>query len=238
MARTLFPDTSPLGRRVSTDIGGPQPAIFEVVGVVGDVRLNFVGDSAPATMYLSYYQLPETTLRFAIRTDRDLGSITESVRKLVLARDRTVPVENLVSMENLISDSLIPQRTTSITLALFASVALVLACIGLYGVLAYSVSQRTHELGVRMALGANRGEVLRLVLQQGMTLALAGLAVGMAAAFGLTRLLENMLFEVAPHDPATFAAVSLLLTVVAALACAIPARRAAKVDPMVALRYE
>ena len=113
-----------------------------------------------------------------------------------------------------------------------------LACVGLYGVLAYSVSQRTHEIGVRMALGANRGEVLWLVLKQGMTLALAGLAVGVAAAFGLTHLLESMLFGIAPHDPGTFVAVSLLLTVVAALACAIPACRAAKVDPMVALHYE
>jgi putative ABC transport system permease protein len=238
MARTLFSDKDPLGRRVSVDMGGAQPTTFEVVGVAGDVRLNFIGDSAPATMYLSYYQFPDTTLRFAIRTDQDPVSIIQSVRKLVLARDRTVPVENLVSMESLIGDSLVPQRTTSITLALFASVALLLACIGLYGVLAYSVSQRTHEIGVRMALGANRGEVLRLVLKQGMTLALAGLAVGMAAAFGLTRLLENMLFDVAPHDPATFGAVSLLLTVVAALACAIPACHAAAVDPMVALRYE
>ena len=238
MARTLFPDKDPLGRRVSVDMGGTQPTTFEVVGVVGDVRLNSVGDSAPPTMYLSYYQFPDTTLRFAIRTDQAPASITQSVRKLVLAHDRTVPVENLVSMENLISDSLVPQRTTSIALALFASVALVLACVGLYGVLAYSVSQRTHEIGVRMALGANRGEVLWLVLRQGMTLALAGLAVGMAISFELAHLLESMLFDVAPHDPATFVAVPALLAVVAALACAIPACRAARVDPMVALHYE
>lgn len=238
MARTLFPDKDPLGRRVSVGMGGTEPTTFEVVGVAGDVRLDSVGDNAPPTMYLSYYQFPDTMLRFAIRTDQDPVSITRSVRKLVLARDRAVPVENLVSMENLISDSLVPQRTTSIALALFASVALLLACIGLYGVLAYSVSQRTQEIGVRVALGASRGEVLRLVLKQGLTLAVTGLALGMVAAFGLTRLLENMLFDVAPHDPATFVAVSLVLTVVAALACAIPARRAAKVDPMVALRYE
>jgi putative ABC transport system permease protein len=238
MARTLFPGLNPLGRRVSVDMGGPQPTTFEVVGVVGDAHIDSVGDSAPMTIYLSYYQFPDTTLRFAIRTAQDPELITQSVRRLVLAHDRTVPVENLVSMEKLIGDSLAPQRTTSVTLALFATVALMLACIGLYGVLAYSVSQRTHEIGVRMALGANRREVLRLVLKQGMTLALAGMAVGMVAAFGLTRLLKNMLFDVAPNDPATFVAVSGLLTLVAALACAIPARRATKVDPMVALRHE
>jgi putative ABC transport system permease protein len=238
MARTLFADCNPIGRRVSVDMGGPHPTTFEVVGVVGDVRLNFIGDSAPMTMYLSYYQFPDTTLRFAIWTDQDPELITQNVRRLVLAHDRTVPVENLVSMERLIGDSLVPQRTTAVTLTLFATVALMLACIGLYGVLAYSVSQRTHEIGVRIALGANRREVLRLVLKQGMTLALAGLAVGMVAAFGLTRLLSNMLFGIAPNDPATFVAVSVLLTLVAALACAIPARRAMRVDPIVALRYE
>ena len=238
MAHTLFPGRNPLGRRVSVDMGGAQPTTFEVVGVVGDVLLNSVGESAPMTMYFSYYQFPDRTLRFAVRTDQDPESITQSVRRLVLAHDRTVPVENLVSMKRLIGDSLAPQRTTSVTLALFATVALMLACIGLYGVLAYSVSQRTHEIGIRMALGANRPEVLRLVLKQGMTLALAGMAVGMVAAFALTRLLKNMLFGVAPNDPATFMAVSVLLTLVAALACAIPARRATKVDPMVALRHE
>jgi putative ABC transport system permease protein len=238
MARTLFADRSPLGRRVSVDMGGPQPATFEVVGVVGDVRLSSGGDSAPVTMYLSSYQFPDTRLRFAIRTDRDPELITQSVRRLVLARDRTVPVDNLVSMENVISDSLVPQRTISVTLALFATVALVLACIGLYGVLAYSVNQRTHEIGVRIALGANRREVLGLVLKRGMAMTLAGVAVGIVAAFGLTRLLKDMLFGIEPNDPATFMAVSVLLTLVAALACAIPARRAAKVDPMVALRYQ
>ncbi len=237
-ARTLFPNRNPLGRRVSVDRGGPQPTTFEVVGVVGDVRLNSVGDDVPMTMYMSYYQFPDTTLRFAIRTDQDSELITQNVRRLVLARDRTVPVENLVSMENLIGDSLVPQRTIAATLTLFATVALMLACIGLYGVLAYSVTRRTHEIGVRMALGASRHEVLRLVLNQGMTLALIGMAVGVVAAFGLTRLLSDMLFGIAPNDPATFAAVPVLLTLVAALACTIPARRAAKVDPMVALRYE
>jgi putative ABC transport system permease protein len=238
MARTLFADRNPLGRRVSVDMGGPQPITFVVVGVVGDVRLNFVGDSAPQTMYLSYYQFPDTTLRFAIRTDQDPELITQNVRRLALAHDRNVPVENLVSMENLVGDSLVPQRMTAAILALFATVALMLACIGLYGGLAYSVSQRTHEIGVRMALGANRHEVLRLVLKQGMTLVIAGLTVGMVAAFGLTRLLGNMLFGIPPNDPATFVAVSVLLASVAALACLLPARRAASIEPMQALRSE
>jgi putative ABC transport system permease protein len=238
MARDLFTETNPLGQRVSADLGGPKPTTFEVVGVVGDARIEAIGLEAPMTMYLSYYQFPNLTLRFAIRTDLAPESITRTVRRLVAARNRDIPVENLVSMEEIIGDSLASQQVTAVALALFAMVALLLACLGLYGVLAYSVSQRTHEIGIRMALGANRREVLRLVLKQGMTLALGGIAVGTVAAFGLTRLFKNMLYGIAPDDPATFVAVLAILTMVAALACAIPARRAAKVDPMEALRYE
>jgi putative ABC transport system permease protein len=238
MARTLFADRNPLGRRVSVDMGGPQPATFEVVGVVGNARLDFVGADAPMTMYLSYYQFPQATLRFAVRTDQEPELIGQTVRRLVLARNRDLPVDNLVSMERLIGDSLVPQQVTAATLAAFALVALLLASIGLYGILAYSVSHRTHEIGIRMALGAERWDVLRLVVGQGMMLTLIGVGIGIMGALGLTRFLSGMLYGVQPNDLVTFVLVSLLLTAVALAATFIPARRAMKVDPMVALRYE
>jgi len=238
MARTLFANRNPLGQRVSVDLGRPQPTTFEVVGVVGNARLDSVGADAPMTMYWSYYQFPQMTLRLAIRTDQEPESITQTVRKLVLARDRGVPVENLISMQRLIGDSLVPQQVTAATLTAFALVALLLACIGLYGVLAYSVSQRTHEIGVRMALGAQGRDVLRLVVGQEMMLTLAGLGMGTFGVLGLTHFLSRMLYGVPPTDPVTYLLVSLLLTAVALAATFIPARRAMKVDPMVALRYE
>jgi putative ABC transport system permease protein len=238
MARTLFPDRNPLGQRVSVDMGGPQTAIFEVVGVVGDARIEAIGLDAPMTMYLSFYQFPQATLRFAIRTELHPESIAKTVRRLVAARNRDIPVENLVSMEETIGNSLAPQQVTTVALTLFAVVALLLACLGLYGVLAYSVSQRTHEIGLRVALGAERSDVLKLVVGQGFKLTLIGVGIGIVGAVAVTRLLAGLLYGVKPTDPLTFAAVSLLLTAVALLASYIPARRATKVDPMVALRYE
>jgi predicted permease len=238
MARTLFADRNPLGQRVSVDLGGSKPAVFEVVGVVGNARLNFVGGSAPMTMYTSYYQFPEAALRFAIRTNQDPQSITQIVRRVVRARSPDIPVEKLASMKEIVGESLAPQQVTTVTLTAYALVALLLASIGLYGVLAYSVSQRTHEIGIRMTLGAERRDVLRLVVGQGMILTLMGLGIGIPGALGLTRFLSSMLYGVTPSDPLTFASMSLLLAGVALLACFIPARRATKVDPMVALRYE
>jgi putative ABC transport system permease protein len=155
-----------------------------------------------------------------------------------MARNHDIPVENLISMERLIGDSLAPQQVSAIMVTLFAVVALLLACIGLYGVLAYAVSQRTHEIGLRMALGAERRDVLKLIVGQGFTLTLIGVGIGIVGALAVTRLLADLLYGVKPTDLLTFAAVSLLLTAVALLASYIPARRATKVDPMVALRYE
>jgi len=238
MARTLFPGVNPLGKRVGVDLGGAKPAIFEVVGVVGDARIIAVGLDAPMTMYFSYYQFPNPTLRFAIRTDLAPQTIAQAVRRLVAARNRDIPVENLVSMEDIIGDSLAPQQVTAVTLALFAGVALLLACLGLYGVLAYSVSQRTHEIGIRVALGATRPDVLRLVVGQGFRLSLIGVGVGIAGAVALTRFLADLLYGVTATDPPTLIVTAALLLLVAALACYVPARRAVRVDPMVALRNE
>jgi len=238
MARTLFPGVNPLGKRVAVDMGRATPAVFEVVGVVGDARIIAVGLGSPMTMYLSYDQFPNATLRFAIRTDLAPQTIAQAVRRLVAARNRDIPVENLVSMEDIIGDSLAPQQVTTVTLALFAGVALLLACLGLYGVLAYSVGQRTHEIGVRMAVGARRADVLRLVVGQGLKLALMGLGIGVLGGLAATRFLAGLLYGVTPTDPATFIAVSAVLAAVSLLAAYIPARRAMNVDPMVALRHE
>ena len=152
--------------------------------------------------------------------------------------DKDQPLANVRTLESLLVRSIAPRRFNLLVLGLFALVALLLGAVGLYGVMSYSVTQRTHEIGIRMALGAQTRQVLKLVVQQGMAMALIGVAIGLIAAFALTRLMESLLFEVSATDPLTFVVVAVLLAVVALLACWIPARRAAKVDPMIALRYE
>lgn len=152
--------------------------------------------------------------------------------------DRQIPVSNVQSMDELLSVSLAEERFDMLLLGAFAGLALILAAVGIYGVMAYTVSQRTHEIGIRIALGAQRGDVVRLVVGQGAKLALAGIIVGLAGAFALTRLMASLLFDVTPTDPLTFAAVAIVLAMVALAACYIPARRAMRVDPMTALRYE
>jgi ABC-type antimicrobial peptide transport system permease subunit len=166
-----------------------------------------------------------------------LGLVDE-VKKQVWSVDRQIPITDILSMEDLMAVSLAQQRFNMLLLALFSVLALILAAVGIYGLMAYAVSQRTHEIGVRLAIGAQRRDVLRLVLRDGAKLTLLGIAVGIIAALALTRLMASLLFEVTPTDPATFAAVALLLAVVALAACYIPARRATRVDPMVALRYD
>jgi putative ABC transport system permease protein len=236
MAQTLFPDDNPVGRRVSVDMFGPKPLTFEIVGVVGDVRLNFIGDAAPMTMYLSYYQFPEATLRLAIRADQTSASIAQTARRLVAARDAGIAIERLVSMEQVIGESLAPQQATALLSALLAAVAMLLVGIGLYGALAYWVTRRAREIGIRVALGAKPGDVLLLVLGQGIAVVSAGVAVGLIGALGFTRFLSNLLFGVLPTDAETFVVVPLAMVGLALLSAYIPARRAARIDPMEALR--
>jgi putative ABC transport system permease protein len=190
------------------------------------------------TMYATCFQFPPPNLNFMMRTELAPDALADTVRRLVAARDRDIPVENLVSMDRLIGDSLASQRVTAITLTLLSAVAMLLACIGLYGVLAYSVSQRTHEIGIRIALGAAQSNVLRMVVRQGLVLALTGVGIGLAGALSLTRFIGSLLFAVRAADPWTFAIAALGLLGVTLVASYIPARRAAKVDPMVALRYQ
>jgi putative ABC transport system permease protein len=173
-----------------------------------------------------------------VRSRLDPAALTSSIRSVVASIDRNQPISAVSTMDQLLQDSVGSRRVTLILLGLFSVLALVLAAIGIYGVISYSVAQRTQEIGIRMALGAARGDVLKMILLQGVRIAAAGIAIGMIASFVLTRYLETLLFQVSPGDPATFGAVAAVLAAVALLACYIPARRTLRVDPMTALRYE
>jgi putative ABC transport system permease protein len=235
-ARSFFPNEDPIGKRL--DIGDGYNRMREIVGVVGDTKANSLKEPAPAEMYVVYLQRPWQWIRYAVRTGVDPESLAPAIRAAVWSVDKDIPVNDLKSMERLIAETTTEPRFYLILLSVFASVALILSAVGVYGVMSYTVAQRRHEIGVRMALGARTTDVLKLVVGQGMALALAGVAFGLGGAFALTRTLTNLLFTVEPTDPAVFAAIALTITVVALLASLVPARRAVKVNPVVALRQE
>jgi putative ABC transport system permease protein len=189
-------------------------------------------------MYTSYLQDPFAGMSYVVRSSVEPESLVPAVREAVRSVDRAQPVADVRTMEQIVTEAAAQPRFNSLLLGLFASMALLLAAAGIYGVMSYSVTQRTHEIGIRIALGAQDGDVLRFVVGQGMAMALAGVGLGLACALALTRVMSSLLYGVSATDPATFAAVALLLTAVALLASYLPARRATKVDPMVALRYE
>ena len=233
----FFPGEDPIGRRLVYD--GPDKTPREIVGVVGDVRRNGLDLGVQPEVYVSYLQRPERRLNVIMKTDlADAGQLIPPARAALKAFDPNQIVWRTQTLNQLLSTSVAPRRFNMLLLGIFAAVALVLAAVGLYGVMSYSVSWRTHEIGIRMALGAKRADVLRLVVRQGMTMALIGLGIGLVGAFSLSRVLRGLLYGVSSTDPFTFAAVSVVLIVVALLACLIPARRATRVDPLVALRTE
>jgi len=234
-ARRLWPDDNPIGKRIRL-LGGEEFA--EVVGVVGDIKHN--GLTAPPSMdaYVPYAQVPWPYLMIAVRSTMEHGALLSAVRAEVRALDPDMPVFSVRPFQQVLDELLGERRLTLVTLGLFAGLAVLLAAVGLYGVMAYMVTQRTREIGIRLALGARRSDILRLVVGQGTRLALLGVGIGLVGGFALTRFLAGLLFGISATDPLTFAAMAVVLLLVALVACYIPARRATRVDPMVALRYE
>ena len=232
---------SPIGRRVNPAFADPK-IWCTIVGVVEDTKNAGMDKPAGPELYFQVRQVANqflgSNISFVVRASNDSASLENSIRGAVRELDPTLPVYNLWSLNELVSKSVVQPRFLALLLATFSGIALFLAAIGIYGVMAYSVAQRTQEIGVRMALGARPLHVMRLVLGQSMVMLLLGAAIGLAGAFALTRLMRTLLFEVTATDPLTFVSVIGILTVVALLACYIPARRAAKVDPLIALRYE
>ena len=236
MARRIFPGEDPLGKRV-TIAYMEQRVTLEVVGVVADTK-QWTERATNLQIYDCYLQRPWLSSSFVVRTEGDPAALAVAAQSAVREVDASRAAANVKPMETLLSESVAQPRFYAQLLTGFACVALLLAAVGVYGVMSYTVTQRTHEIGIRMALGARGGDVVKMVVGQGMALALAGVAVGLAAAFALTRVMSSLLYGVSATDPLTFALIALLITTVALLACLIPARRATKVDPMIALRYE
>ena len=236
-ARVFWPNEDPLGKRIAPD-GFPSGTWLTIVGVVSDVRHFALGAEPQPEVYWPYTQTPDQSINLLIRATVDPLSLAGAARSEIWAIDKTLPVSDVKTMDELLSGSVAQPRFYALLLTAFAVVALLLAAVGLYGVMSYAVNQRAHEIGVRMALGARPRDALWLIVNQGMVLTLAGVAAGVVAAWALTRVLKNLLFGVSATDPAIFLGIALLLAGVASLACYLPARRATKVDPMTALRGE
>jgi putative ABC transport system permease protein len=242
MARRYFAGQDPVGQRIKTGNGAATTPWETIVGVVGDVKYSGLNSDPEPTIYVPYFRegwaSTSSEMFLIVRTNGDAKSIVPSLRSALQGIDRNLPLGHIRTMDELLSSSVAEPRFRMLLLVIFAAMALILAAIGIFGVMAYVVSRRTQEIGVRMALGASRGKVLGMVLNEGLRVVLLGVVIGIGAALGLTRLIKSWLFLVRPADPMTFVGVSLMVIAVAALACYIPARRATRVDPMVALRYE
>ncbi len=240
VARRFFPNEDPVGKRFV--FGHPSeknpPKWCTIVGVVGDTKMYGLANPARLEVYVPFRQDANSDMTLVVKSGADPAALTSAIREAVQSIDKDQPLIAISTMKELVSNSLATRRMTLVLLGLFSGLALVLGAIGIYGVISYSVAQRTHEIGIRMALGAPRRGVFRLVVGEGLKLAGAGIAVGIVAAFGLARLMSSLLYGVSATDFETFAGVAILLALVAVLACYVPARRAMRVDPMVALRYE
>jgi len=240
-ARQFFPNVDPIGKRIKPGIGtyeNEDNPMREIIGVAGDIRNRSLNTEPKAAYYVPQTQVPFSQLVAVVKTTGEPHSLISAATKVVAAMDQDIPLFSVKSMPEYLSASVAAPRFSTTLLSIFAAVALVLTVVGLYGVMSYSVAQRTNEIGIRLALGAQSRDVLLMIVKQGGTLILLGLAIGLAGAFALTRLIASLLFGVTAKDPITFAAVAALLAIVALLACYVPALRATKVDPMDALRCE
>src|SRR6185436_18461953 len=239
-AMKFFPGEDPLGKRIKPGIStnSDKPAMREIVGVVSDVRNRNLSSELRAGYFIPAPQMPFNQMTLIVRTGNDPHSLITAVQNEVHAMDQEVPVFSIKTMDEYISATVATPRFNATLLVIFAAVALVLTIVGLYGVMSYSVAQRTNEIGIRLALGAQSRDVLLMVVKHGSKLILIGLAIGLGLAFAFTRWIESLLFGVKTKDPFTFAAVAVVLALVALLACYVPALRATKVDPIDALRRE
>jgi len=235
LARIYFPGEDPIGKRISFD---DRQSWISIVGIIGDVKQLGLDSSAKPEVYFPYLQVVAPEMSLVIRTSSNPLSLAAALKSQIQAIDKDLPIDDAKTMQQLLAESSSGRRFNMLLLSVFAAVALVLAIVGIYGVMSYTVARRTHEIGIRVAVGAQPLDVFRMVIGQGMKLAIIGVACGLVGAFGLTRLMTTMLFGVEPTDPATFVSIAVLLTGVTLVACYIPARRATKVDPLVALRYE
>jgi putative ABC transport system permease protein len=235
MVRQFYPNENPLGQRIQMG-NGSKPA--EIVGVVGDVRDQELESKGRPAVYEPAAQIPFSAMYFGVRTPGDPAALIPGIRAVIRELDPELPLDGVGTVDALVTGALSQRRVSMVMMAIFACLALVLAMVGIYGVISYSVTQATQEIGIRMALGAGRGDVLRMVFGYAGVLVGAGLVIGVAASLGAGRLLANQLFEVRPGDPLTFAAVAAVLAATGLIACAVPAARAMRVDPLVALRNE
>jgi putative ABC transport system permease protein len=238
LASRFWPNQDAIGKRLDFEEDSGKQVWREIVGVVGNVKHKALATEVMPEAYFPYKQDPENFMGLVVRTASDPMSMIPAIRNQVLSIDKDQPVSDIMTMEQRLAKSVAASRFVMLLLGSFSVLALGLAAVGIYGVMSYLVTQRTQEIGVRMALGAQKRDVLKLVVRRGMVLAIIGTAIGLVASLALTRLMRSLLFEVTPTDWLTFVITSVVLLTVALLACYIPARRATKVDPLVALRYE
>jgi putative ABC transport system permease protein len=236
-ARKNFPGEDPLGKRIviyMKDENLPS----EIIGIVGDNKHLGLDIETEPMAYWPHSELAYPFMTLVIRTRGDAAGISSAARKVIQSLDSEQPIADMRTMESLLADSIARARFSTLLLTVFATVALILASVGIYGVMSYAVTQRTHEIGIRMAMGAQTGDVLKLVVRRGLMLTVCGVGIGLVTAFALTQIMKSLLYRVSTTDPLTFIAIPLLLLPIALLASYVPARRASRVDPIVALRYE
>jgi len=238
LAHRYWPNQDAIGKRLGFEDDASKQVWREIVGVVGNVKHKALETEATPEVYFPYHQYPKNFMNLVVRTDTDPMSLLPAIRDQVFSIDKDQPISDVMTMEQRLAKSVATSRFVMLLLGAFSILAMGLAAVGIYGVMAYLVTQRTQEIGVRMALGAQRRDVLKLVVVKGMALAVFGTAIGVIASLALTRLMRSLLFDVTPTDWLTFVIASMVLLTVSLLACYIPARRATKVDPLVALRYE